>query len=364
MITLYKNHHGVIGSWSIEVTDNAELRIANTKKLGGKETVRIVLVEGKNIGRANETSVMEQAEKEMAARIQKQLDKGYVTTMEAADEPVVNSVGMPQPVLATVLEKVNPNSIDWETAYLQPKLNGHRCMYKDGMLYSRGGKEIKLPHILASIKGELLDKYALDGELYIHGMPLQQIGSLIKKPREESLEVEYHVYDSHEDSLDFFQRYVAPLSQLSTCGALKTLATIKVNNMEEVYKETAYWVKLGYEGSILRHGKGSYEFGKRSRKLLKVKTYIESEAEILGFRSKQPVIKEDGTRFEVICFVLKNNFGGANFEVTAPGSEQEVHQQWIDCESYVGKQMTFKYFEMSTGKVPQQPIALQVREDL
>ena len=364
MTVLFKNHHGVIGSWQIEVTDNAELKIGSTKKLGGKTTVRIVLVEGKNIGKANETSPLEQAHKEMAARIQKQLDKGYVTKLEDADEAPVNSVGMPQPVLATVLEKVNPESIDWDNAYLQPKLNGHRCMYRDGVLYSRGGKAIDLPHIVDSIHAELLDKYPLDGELYIHGTSLQQIGSMVKKPREESLALEYHVYDCPMAFDSFFKRYISALSTATTSGAVKMLATVKVTSMQQVHALTDKWVAEGYEGSILRHGTSAYEFGKRSRKILKIKNYTESEAEIVGFEVKKPVIKADGTRFEVICFVLKNHFGGVTFEVTAPGNEQEVHDQALNAENYIGKMMTLKYFELSDDSVPQQPVALQVRDDL
>lgn len=365
MIKLYKNHGKSVGYWKIEVTDNAELKIGHARTLEGKVTTRLVQVTGKNIGRANETSPLAQAHKELKSRVNKQLDKGYVKTLEAADAPVVNSVGMPKPVLATVLEKVKPESIDWENAYLQPKLNGHRCMYKDGMLYSRGGKEIKLPHIFKGIGIQGMTEDHLDGELYIHGVSLQQIGSLIKKPREESVRLEYHIYDSPDSTRSFRERFV---SVMSTDGevydSLSTLVTIQVRSLTEVLRLNDEWVAEGYEGSILRHGTDSYEFGKRSRKILKVKAYIESEAKILDFRRKQPVIKADGTRYEVICFVLQNNFGGVPFEVTAPGNEKEVDKQYFSAESYIGKEMTFKYFELSDNKVPQQPIALQIREDV
>lgn len=365
MKTLYKNHGKSVGYWSIEVTDNAELKIAHARTLDGKETVRLVQVEGKNLGRANETSPLEQAHKELEARVKKQIDKGYVQSLEAADAPVVNSVGLPQPVLATVLEKVKPESIDWDNAYLQPKLNGHRCMFKDGTLYSRGGKEIDLPHILEQIDAEALNNFHLDGELYIHGVPLQQIGSLVKKPREESKALEYHVYDCPMEGTQFSDRFVNSMLFLgSTTPKIEFVDTIKVTSLAEVHELTDQWVSEGFEGSILRHGTDSYEFGKRSRKILKVKNYTESEAEIVGWELKQPVIKEDGTRLQVICFVLRNNFGGDTFEVTAPGNEQQVHEQWRIAKSFVGKQMTFKYFELSDGMVPQQPIALQVREDL
>ena len=371
MITLYKNHGNSIGYWTIEVTDQAELRIAHAKTLDGKETARIHPVEGKNIGRSNETTPLEQAHLEMHSRISKQKDKGYVESLEAAEKPVTNTLGFSKPVLATVLEKVNPESIDWTTATVQPKLNGNRCLYKDGQLYSRGGKEIILPHVVEAIRAAGLTDLHLDGELYVHGMPLQQINSRIKKLQDVSTELEYHIYDVVDEENSFHVRYVGEFD-LPGCnhfddhqihGPLWLVPTVEVKSLDEVLALEQQYVEAGYEGAMLRHGAEGYETGKRSRKLLKVKTYSDTEAEVIGFVERTPNIIEGREPLNNFVWVCKNPFGEGQFEVTAEGSWQEVHDQFHTANQQIGRLLKVKYFELSTDRIPQQPVALGWKED-
>ena len=367
MTRLFKNHGKSVGYWEISVTDNAELKISHAKTLDGNAVTRITAVAGKNIGRANETTPLEQAHKEMAARIQKQLDKGYVASMEEADADPVNAMGLEPPVLATVIEKVKPESIDWDTATLQPKLNGNRCLYKNGQLYSRGGKEIKLPHILNAIKTYGLDHLHLDGELYIHGVPLQHINSLIKDPRKESEALEYHIYDVVDTEKSFHDRFITPLLFGGTVpqGIIEFVDTVPVYNMDEVKDLDAEWVKEGFEGSILRHGTQGYEVGKRSRKLLKVKMYQDAEAEVIGYDDRADNHVEGKDPLHNFVWVCRNPFNPeTTFEVTPQGSWVEVHEQRQSVGAFIGKQLKFKYFELSEARIPQQPVALGWRDEL
>lgn len=370
MNTLYKNHGTSIGYWTIEVTDQAELRIAHARTLDGKETARIHPVEGKNIGRSNETTPLEQAHLEMQSRIKKQLDKGYVETLKAAELPVTNTLGFSKPVLATVLEKVKPESIDWETATLQPKLNGNRCLYKDGQLYSRGGKVINLPHIVEAIHAAGLWDLHLDGELYVHGMPLQQINSRVKKLQDVSLELEYHIYDVVDEANSFYVRYVGEFD-LPGCnhfddhqiqGPLWLVPTVEVKGLADVMTLERRYTEAGYEGAMLRHGSEGYETGKRSRRLLKVKTYSDAEAEVIGWVERTPNIVEGRGALRNFVWVCKNPFGEGQFEVTAEGSWQDVHDQSLTADQQIGRQLKFKYFELSTDRIPQQPVALGWKE--
>lgn len=345
--TLYKDK----GFWSIEVTDNAELLIQHAKKLDGKVTSRITPVKPKNIGRANETTAFEQAELEMASRIKKQIDKGYCRTQEEA----ANYVSV-APVLATVLEKVTVK--DFSSAFLQPKLNGHRCLYRDGKLWSRGGKEIKLPHILEAIKEQGLGKLELDGELYVHGKPLQEIGSLIKRPREESVDVQYWIYDFPSER-SFEERYYIRELSLIVNTPLEVTPTIRVKDLGIAKELTRHYEEDGYEGGILRVGTQGYEYGKRSRNLLKLKSYKDFEAKVIGHELAKP----NGALLSV-RWICENPFGGESFKVLAQGTWEEVHEQAIAADDCIGKTLTLKYFELSSGNVPQQPIALHWKENL
>ena len=78
---------------------------------------------------------------------------------------------MIKPMLAY---KVDKKPIDWTTkVFLQPKLDGVRCIFTKDGAYSRTGKEFKN---LAHIKYDLTDYFrkhpnsVLDGELYNHAL--------------------------------------------------------------------------------------------------------------------------------------------------------------------------------------------------
>lgn len=82
--TLFTTHSsGKVGSWQIEVKCPLETRgaiiITRAKKtLDGKAVENIrTIAKGKNVGRANETSALEQALSEARSKISKKVDKGY-----------------------------------------------------------------------------------------------------------------------------------------------------------------------------------------------------------------------------------------------------------------------------------------------
>jgi ATP dependent DNA ligase domain. len=91
---------------------------------------------------------------------------------------------MIKPMLAY---KVDQKPIDWTTkVYLQPKLDGVRCIFTKDGAYSRAGNEFKN---VAHIKYDLTDFFrkhpnaVLDGELYNHALKdnFEKIISLVRK---------------------------------------------------------------------------------------------------------------------------------------------------------------------------------------
>ncbi len=372
-VILYKAHKLSVGYWSIFARssdpDSAEIVIQHAKSADAKPVDQIIPVVGKNIGRANETSPFEQARLEVQSRINKQLDKGYTYEIPLLGSTVTNTLGKKKPMLATPMNKVKPETIDWNNAWIQPKLDGHRAMF-DEFLYSRQGKEIKLPHITDEIIRKDLDIVHFDGELYCHGKTLQEISSLVKKPRPESQDISYYVYDlvldvHYEERLARLRKLIGVIEDLGF-KHIKLVETHRVYSMEEAAQYHAKWVAEGYEGAILRHGTDPYEDDKRSKQLLKMKDYVgqegDTEAEIIGAKQGTPYIRPDMT-YECCVYICKTP-EGAVFDCTAPGTMQEKHEAWVNRESAIGKQLTYKYFCLSKDGVPQQPVALRIREDI
>lgn len=364
---LYKNHgKGVIGWWSISIRaevgitpdqDKTNLVIQYAKTMDGAVTEKLSAVKGKNIGRANETSAYTQAASELESRIAKQLRLGYVRTIEEAAAPKTNGLGKKLPMLAEPLKKVDIDEIDWDNAFVQRKFDGHRCLHEE-FIYSRGGVPHNVQHIQDLIRSEPnLDALHLDGELYIHGMSLQAIGSLITKPRPESLELNYVIYDTVSDK-PFEERYqdlYNATGGLSVGDKIHIVETHRVRNLAEAMVWHRKWVAEGYEGSILRWGREGYEDGKRTKKLVKLKDFSDFEVKVIGWElAKQAIVK--GVTYQIPKFIYEVNTpsGPKTARVLAHGTVPEKHAEWeaLVAGQNMDRMLTIAHFGFTPDGIP------------
>jgi ATP-dependent DNA ligase len=360
--------------WNIQVLPgegDTGIIITNYGQKGGKkQTVKEVISVGKNIGRSNETTPYDQAVREAQSRWNvKSTRHNYATTIK--DSGVARGRA---PMLAYVYED-HADDIDWETAYVQPKLDGFRCIAEctekgTVQLRSREGKPIEtMGHIVKQLQSVMAKGEVLDGELYIYGEKFQKIASLIKKQREGSLGVSYHVYDVPTDA-PFYGRLttrnmILARAKLPTKGGrVIAVATHEVDNADELAKRQQKYLDKGYEGAMLRHTQATYEFGKRSKSLLKVKTFRDAEFVIVDFREGR------GKCAGMCVFICRvpddQDWNCGQFEVFAPGTAAEKRKAWKNRKLYLGKLITVKYQEMTTSEepVPRFPVALRYPETL
>ena len=114
-----------------------------------------------------------------------------------------------KPLLAHIYE---PHRVTYP-CYVQPKLNGIRALYQNGRFQSRDeipyGQSL-LAHLAAPLASCFGAEVILDGELYVHGWPLQRINAAVtpvrQHPTEDTLKVEYHVFDVVDFRKSFDQR--------------------------------------------------------------------------------------------------------------------------------------------------------------
>lgn len=363
------------GWWLVEAMDG-HLVIQFATKEGGKVSEKRVPIVGKNIGRSNETSPKTQAILEAQSRVSKQLDKGYVEDKADAALPITDASGNKKPMKAQKVLEVEID--DWDNVYMQPKLDGHRCTWQNYQLFSGNGKPINLPHVVEAIYAQGLQDLPLDGELYLHGISLQAIGSLVKKPRAESLQLSFHIFDLMLN-VPFAERHVKlaqamgkqPFSSTSgeQPGVLRLVSTVKVDNEPAAAEMHRIYMAQEYEGSVRRWGLVGYEDGKRSKYTLKGKDMDDDEYEVIGYKEGTPyadIINGKVVRTWHVPVWLFSMGRGTNrtFEATCYGTKEAKDAEWQDRDNRVGKMRTVRHFGFTPAGIPDLPVDKGQREDL
>ena len=250
--------------------------------------------------------------------------------------------------------KVNENRIDFsEKVFIQPKLDGVRCIFTKDGAYSRTGKEFhNLQHIKIDLE-KFFDQQpnaVLDGELYNHDLrdDFEQIISLVRKQKptdEDRLNahklIQYHVYDMIDEGPSYEDRLNWLLSSKNLWSdSVISVETIQVNKYEEA-ANVHYdgFLKQNYEGSILRLN-GPYE-QKRSYNLQKFKDFSDDEATIVGYEAGKG--KRTGTLGK---FFMMDDQG---IEFGCPPGKgfnyKDLANILDNVHDYIGKRATFTYFE-------------------
>jgi len=370
--TLYgKASTGKIKEWTVEVVSYQDGTAAIETTHGyvdGKKQVDVRdVVEGKNIGKANETTPYEQACSEARSAYNKKIDSGYV--VGGADFKDASD-GLFLPMLAHKHQD-HASKIKYP-AYGQCKLDGFRQLSrKDNgkvLLWSRKGKETTIPkEIIAELDSVLVDGDKTDGELYKHGWGFQRIASAIKKYGPDTKLLEYHIYDTPHLSKSFKERFIekwgsAP-NTLETgpvpipgTTRLMLVPTQVVANEDELAQLESWAIENSYEGVMVRNAAGLYKFKDRSYDLLKVKQFEDAEFEIIGGKEGQ------GREAGMVVFKCKLE-DGTEFDVRPRGTEAERSAMWENLNAYIGKMLTVKYQGFSDSGRPRFPVGLHIRED-
>lgn len=346
--TLYlKDNTGNIRWWEIQADYvNKELRISHGV-IGGAVQHQFESVEEGKVNR----SVDEQIQLRMNSRISRKMDKGYVADIEQAKSGrPKNILGYPKPMLAQKFK--TDQYIDLSKAMVQYKYNGHRCLITndDGIMvaYTRNGRLVKsISHIIDEIK--IPEGDILDGELYAHGMSIQAISSLIKKPQPGSSLLRFHCYDM-VSRLDFSERFeiVKSLSLGKYAEAVPTWSAADDDiNHENIFSKTAKAKELGYEGLMLRFNDGGYKDGHRPKQLVKVKLLMDDEFKVKGVETS----KDD---WAILVCELPN---GKTFNVAAPGTMPEKQRVLDEREKYIGRWLNVEFAEYTADGKPFHPVA-------
>lgn len=233
------------------------------------------------------------------------------------------------------------------------KLDGMRAYWDGENLLTRGGKVIHAPEWFT---GAMPDEH-LDGELHVGRGKFQRTVSICRKDSpidREWEEVTYQVFDAPMLLGTFEERYNMFYSALQEAiypSFIKPVKHFTLENEEQLPVLLKKYEEVGAEGLMLRNPESEYEF-KRSKNLLKVKSFHDDDATIVGVQEGEG--RNEGRMGALVC-VLDN---GTRFKVGTGFSDEQR-----EGPPEVGERITFSYFELTDGGVPRFPVFVGVRID-
>lgn len=348
--TIYKRATtGAVQEWTIIVDGNTFYTLAG--QVGGAITrSKPTTCEGKNIGRANETSPEAQAEFEAAAKQKKKLETGYFLSLEEID----NDIGYFEPMLAKEFNE-EKHKINWKVGVIvQPKLDGIRAIISKDSAKTRKGKEHKsIPHILRKLDplSENDPNLILDGEIYNHELhdDFNKISSVVRKqkPTAEDLKeserlAQFHCYDCPcvgdlTQASSFIKRHEAMQKLLEGIAYVVVVPNLMAYSEEEVKKCHDIFVAQGYEGCIIRVPDSPY-LNKRCDFLLKYKEFIDEEFTI------EAISHGTGNKAEMAATVTITTKAGVKCEPNIKAPHAFLRTVWLNKDYYIGKVCTVRYF--------------------
>ena len=264
-----------------------------------------------------------------------------------------------------------------------PKLDGVRCCIVDGKPMSRTLKPIQNAHINQYLSRGLFD--GLDGELIV-GYPTSKtcyrdtVSGVMRV--EGRPDFTFYVFDVHNTDSGFAARYAEIGHRLDDLFCVQRLEHVVVHNEDELLAYEAARVKSGYEGIILRSMDAPYKFGRSTVKegyMLKVKRFVDNEAEIIGFEEELKNENEATTnelgrtqrsshaagkmgKGTLGAFLVRDAATGVEFSVGTGLTADERALCWRDRHALVGELIKYKSFEVGVKDKPRHPVFLGFRD--
>jgi DNA ligase-1 len=243
------------------------------------------------------------------------------------------------------------NATDLSDWWMSEKLDGVRAYWDGKQFLSRQGNLYHAPAWFL----EGLPEVPLDGELWIDRKKFQRTVSIVRRQDKSNLwtEVRFLVFDAPAVSGGFEDR-LAFLKDTLAKGAPKFARSHvqeRCRNLDALRAELARIETLGGEGLMLRQPGSKYVAG-RSATLLKVKTFHDAEALVVGHQAGA------GRHQGRLGALLVRLPDGTDFAIGTGFSDRERANP-----PAIGAMVKFRYQELSDAGVPRFPSYIGIRSD-
>jgi DNA ligase-1 len=266
---------------------------------------------------------------------------------------------------------------------ISPKLDGVRCIIVDGVALSRSLKPLPNAHVQRLFGRREFN--GLDGELIV-GEPTAKnvfqvttsgVMSHAGKP-----DVRFFIFDDHLHPAPFKLRHANVTKRAKGFVNLCVVRHELVRDELHLQQLEEHHVSEGYEGSMLRDPHGPYKHGRSTLKegwLLKLKRFIDSEAEVLGFsprlhNTNVPTTNELGQTERsshkagkipmaaLGSLLVRDLKSKVEFEIGTGFTEQQRVELWLDRMNLRGKLVKYKSQPVGVKDKPRFPVFLGWRD--
>jgi DNA ligase-1 len=370
--------NGKIKMWQARIYEDDDIAISEIEYGyidGKKQIVSREYTSGKNIGKKNETTPLQQAISETKKKwLDKKEKESYSDSIPDISVSTKKTSDKIFPMLA---HKYEPHTTKKKKTdivfpcFVQPKLDGLRCIvYKLNdkiMFQSRTGTYFETMEHLEDDLQNIFKKYpdiVLDGELYTFQIPFEELAGLIKKKKitnsdKEKLSIiHYNIYDVIDENESFDNR-LEILKNIFKSAKYKKLLLVNSLNCKDIENFKilfTQFVEDGYEGIMLRNISGKYKCNYRSNDLQKYKEFQEDEYEIVNYK------EADGKDKGTVIWVCKTK-DSKEFSVRPRGTQEQRREWFQKGDKYIGKMLTVIYQELSELNVPRFPVGKAIRDE-
>lgn len=268
------------------------------------------------------------------------------------------------------------------------KLDGIRCIFKDGKMLARSLKPITSETLQKKFQWlkdlSVNSNMIFDGELYAHGMPFTEISHYVRKSDAEIPDsIKFYCFDAVGDG-EFGEQFLGRMDYIDDLIDENDVVVVKqrvLHNEDEL--ETAFKDVLadGYEGLILRSSTGPYKKGRSSVTegyMLKIKPFLSFDAKIISVVERMENLNESKTnelgrsfkrntkedkKGTGIAAVFKVMYEGVEGGVTITGDVAFRTKIWNNREKYIGKMIEYKAMIIGMKDFPRHANFMRFRED-
>lgn len=241
--------------------------------------------------------------------------------------------------------------------WVSEKLDGVRALWRGGKFVSRNNIDFVCPDWF---KNKLPSGCVLDGELWAGRGQFQKAVGIVKNAErgKEWSSMTFMVFDALEEKgvsiekRSFEERTEVARRICAGSDALKPVPLEKCKGKHHLMELLAEVERRGGEGLMLRASGSMYE-RKRSKTLLKVKTFHDEEALVVGH--------EDGEgRLKGMCGAMNcRTPDGRTFKVGSGLNDAQRR-----CPPKLNTVITYRYQELTAANIPRFPTFVGERIDL